>query len=74
MSDNLTRMEQALAVLLQPDFFKICEGCDSIVTIQTAICPNCKSYRFNGSVHDVIEQAKILGTREHTTVTEDDLF
>ena len=74
MSDNLTRMEQALAILLQPEFFKICEGCDSIVTLQTAICPSCKSYRFNEDMEEVVKQTKLLSDREQTSVTEDDLF
>ena len=74
MSDNLKRMEQALAILLQPELFKICEGCDSIVKGQTAICPNCKSYRFNDDVEEVVNQTKLLSDREQTSVTKDDLF
>ena len=64
----------ALLIMSSPDLFKICEGCDSIVKYTVNICRNCKSYRFNSDVDDIIEHAKILGNREQTTVTEEDLF
>jgi len=54
--------------------YKICEGCDSIVSRKTIICPNCKSYRFNLDEEVIKTHAKILGSREQETVTPEDLF
>ena len=68
------RLEQALKILLLPEQYKICEGCDSIVTKKTRICPNCKAYRFKEDIDAVVAHCKILSEREQTTVTEDDLY
>jgi hypothetical protein len=37
------------------------------------LCPNCHSFRFDSSAEQVIRQARILGAREQTSVTADDL-
>lgn len=68
------RKKSALLIMSSPDLFKICEGCDSIIKYTVNICKICKSYRFNSDIDDIIEHAKILGNREQTTVTEEDLF
>ena len=67
------RARQAEKIIAKPNDYKICEGCGSIVMNSTVICPVCKSYRFEERVEAVVEQAKILGSREATTITEDDL-
>ena len=67
------RAKQAEKIIAQPTDYKVCEGCGSIVKHFTVICPVCKSYRFEERVESVIEQAKILGSREATTITEEDL-
>jgi RNA polymerase subunit RPABC4/transcription elongation factor Spt4 len=64
----------AMSIMTSPEYFKICEGCDSILKYTVIMCKNCKSYRFNTNLDDIIEHAKILGNREQTTVTEEDLF
>ena len=68
------RLEQALIILLQPELFKICEGCDSIVTSKTVICPSCKAYKFNENLNDIVEHTKEISVREQQSVTEEDLF
>lgn len=68
------RLEQALVILLQPELFKICEGCDSIVTVKTVICPSCKTYRFNENLDDIIEHTKEISVKEQQSVTDEDLF
>jgi len=70
MSD---RKQIAQKIINTPDEYKICEGCDSIVILSTALCPNCHGYRYNASIEDVITQAELLGSREQTSVTADDL-
>jgi hypothetical protein len=67
------RAATAAKIISNPTAYKVCEGCDSIVGAGTAICPNCHSYRFEPSPERVILQAKILGAREQTSVTADDL-
>jgi hypothetical protein len=68
-----TRAATAAKIAANPSGYKVCEGCDSIVGSGAALCPNCHSYRFDGSPARVILQARVLGAREQTTVTADDL-
>lgn len=68
------RMYQAAKIISKADSYKICEGCDSIVTIATKICPNCHAYRFDEDPERVISQAKTLATRDQQSVTKEDLF
>ncbi len=75
MSDSPppNRATTAAKIAANPSGYKVCEGCDSIVGSGAAICPNCHSYRFETSPERVILQARILGAREQTSVTADDL-
>ena len=67
------RAATAAKIAANPSGYKVCEGCDSIVGSGAAICPNCHSYRFETSADRVIQQARILGAREQTSVTAEDL-
>jgi hypothetical protein len=68
-SDSIEeRARQADKIIRNPDNYKICEGCDSIVLTKVHTCPNCASYRFLESPAAVICQARILGTRERRSV------
>ncbi len=67
------RAEAAARIAENPDGYKVCEGCDSIIGIGATICPNCHSFRFDHSRERVVMQARILGAREQTSVTSDDL-
>ena len=75
MSEPTTpnRAATAAKIAANPSGYKVCEGCDSIVGSSAALCPNCHSYRFESSPERVIQQARILGAREQTSVTADDL-
>jgi hypothetical protein len=68
-----SRAETAAKIAANPADYKVCEGCDSIVGNTTAICPNCHSFRFDATAAQVIRQARILGAREQTSVTANDL-
>lgn len=68
------RARQAAAIAGKPRSYKVCEGCDSIVTRRVVICPNCSSYRFNTRKQAVIDQALLLGSREQTSVSAEDLL
>lgn len=67
------RAATAAKIAANPTAYKVCEGCDSIVGSGTSLCPNCHGYRFDPASERVVLQARILGSREQTSVTADDL-
>ena len=68
------RARQAAGIVARPGRYKICEGCDSIVSRRVATCPNCYGYRFDTNRQAIIDQARLLGSREKTSVTAEDLL
>lgn len=68
------RARKAQKIIAQPANYKICEGCDSIVAERVATCPNCSGYRFNSEAEAVVEQARLLASREQTGVSAEDLL
>jgi hypothetical protein len=68
------RIAAALVIIMEPWKYKVCEGCDSILTETTVICPSCKSYRFDYKELSVTKMAKELANNKQKTVTESDLF
>ncbi len=73
-SESLSeRAKQASKIASQPEEYKVCEGCESIVARRVVFCPNCHGYRFNENAQAVIDQAVLLGGRERTSVVSDDL-
>ena len=70
LADRAARAEKIIAA---PGSFKVCEGCDSIVTARVVDCPNCHGYRFDESPERVVEQARLLATRPQQSVTAQDL-
>ena len=67
------RAATAAKIAANPAGYKVCEGCDSIVGSGTTLCPNCHSYRFDADPRRVVDQARLLGSREQTSVTAQDL-
>lgn len=67
------RLAKAREIANNPVAYKVCEGCDSIVTAEVVICPNCHGYRFDTDPARVVDQAVELGTREQRSVTAEDL-
>lgn len=68
------RLAAAVQIILNPSNYKVCEGCDSIVSQKAAICPNCHSYRYNEDADFIVIHAEKLGRSEQNSVTKDDLF
>lgn len=68
------RARKAAKILAAPADYKICEECGSIVVKHVAFCPNCHAYRFDENPTAVAEQAKKLGVRPQTSVTDKDLL
>ena len=68
------RLSAAILIIMEPWLYKVCEGCDSIVTEKTVICPSCKSYRFDENDTSIIAMAKELALKDQKSVTEKDLY
>ena len=68
------RAQLAAEIVENPRRYKICEGCDSIVARRVPTCPNCFGYRFNTAKKAIVDQARLLGSREKTSVTAEDLL
>ncbi len=68
------RAQKAALIVANPQAFKICEGCDSIVKKHVATCPNCHGYRFECDPAVIAEQATVLGSREQRSVVAQDLL
>jgi hypothetical protein len=67
------RAQKAAKIIADPTAFKVCESCESIVAARVTMCPNCNGYRFDEDSSAVVEQARLLGSREQTSVREEDL-
>ena len=70
LADRAARAEKIIAA---PENFKVCEGCESIVTMRVTSCPNCHGYRFDEAPERVVEQARMLASRPQQSVTAEDL-
>lgn len=47
--------------------YKVCEGCDNLVSYTTPICPKCNAYRFDDSYERIKEVTKeIIHTATNT--------
>lgn len=68
------RARKAEKIIAKPTDFKVCEGCDSIVSARVATCPNCHGYRFDAAPDAVVRQARLLASRAQTSVIADDLL
>ena len=73
-TDLLERARKAEKIIERPADFKVCEGCDSIVTSRVATCPNCHGYRFDENAESVVSQARLLASRAQTSVVAEDLL
>ena len=68
-----SRLDKAKLIIDRPGDFKVCEACGSIVSLTTAVCPNCNAYRFDSNTEYVVEQAVLLASRYQRSVTPEDL-
>lgn len=67
------RAKRADKIVRSPQNYKICEGCESIVAVKVALCPNCHAYRFDLDESKVVAQAQELGQRNARSVLAADL-
>jgi rRNA maturation endonuclease Nob1 len=69
-----TRKEAAEYIIDYWEHYKVCDGCDSIVTVKTHICPVCAAYRFDTNKKKVINMARELSKHDQRSLLYDDLF
>lgn len=72
-NNHQERIKQAEKIMEQPDDYKVCEGCGSIVTARTVSCPNCHAYCFDETSESVKKQARLLAKRAAHSVLSSDL-
>ncbi|CAB5226475.1 hypothetical protein UFOVP760_249 [uncultured Caudovirales phage] len=59
MNDSLKDLKEAITknIIHEWYWYKVCEGCESIVDVSDATCPICRAYRFDGSKKRVTAHA-----------------
>lgn len=70
----MERAKRARRIVRNPDQYKVCLGCESIVAAKVSICPNCHSYRYESGSQQVVQQAHLLSRREQHSVVAEDLL
>ena len=76
MSNNeslAAREKRAAQIAQEPELYKVCEGCESIVVRDASTCPNCHGYRFDPDLERVVTQADVLGKRLPTSIPPSEL-
>ncbi len=68
-----SRLKQAEKIASQPEQYKVCEGCGSIVVARAVTCPSCHAYRFDTTPQRVVMQARDLALRNPASVLASDL-
>lgn len=53
-------------------FYKVCEGCESVVIYDEIFCPLCDAYRFDSNVERVKRTAQELAKRDKAKVLLND--
>ncbi|MDD2677736.1 MAG: hypothetical protein PHP75_09780 [Methylacidiphilaceae bacterium] len=66
------RAKRAAEILKAPTEYKVCEGCESIVREKAVFCPNCHGYRFDSDPARVVTQARLLGARPASSISQQD--
>jgi len=70
----MTRKEVCDFVIENPDLFKVCDGCESIVSFKTNICPVCSSYRFIDESKTVKIMAKKFKNKPRQSLLDSDFL
>jgi len=68
------RQAAAKKICENAKYYKVCEGCESVVIYNTVFCPVCQTYRFDDNSERVINTAKELATREQISYLPSDFI
>jgi rRNA maturation endonuclease Nob1 len=53
-------------------YYKLCEGCESVIFIDSIFCPVCQGYRFEHNLDKIEQAATVLSKRKQQTKFMDD--
>jgi len=68
------RKAAAKRICENADYYKVCEGCESVVLVESIFCPVCDAYRFDTNIERIKKTVNALATRERTAVLPSDLI
>ena len=68
------RQAAAERVVADATHYKVCEGCDSVVSSNSVTCSQCHGYRFVSDPNRVINQARLLALTPQQGVSPEDLY
>jgi len=76
MSDDSDAMKKRKAaakkILARAEFYKVCEGCESVIIFDSAFCPVCNGYRFDDDLRRVKHTIEELAKREQSSILPSD--
>jgi uncharacterized OB-fold protein len=67
------RAKRAQEISQNPEKYKVCECCGSIVVSRSVTCPACHGYRFDSSPFSVAQKAREIAQRRPCAVLPMDL-
>lgn len=74
-SDAIKRRKAAAKRICEyAEYYKVCEGCESVVLVDSIFCPVCDSYRFDTNIERIVKTVNELAKRERTAVLPSDLI
>jgi RNA polymerase subunit RPABC4/transcription elongation factor Spt4 len=72
---NKKRKEEAAKKICEyAMYYKVCEGCESVILFDSTFCPVCEGYRFDEDINRVIRTASALAKKEKTDILPSDDF
>lgn len=64
-NDSIKKRQAAAKKICENyEYYKVCEGCESIVLDDIVFCPVCQTYRFDKDKERIIRTANELSQRE----------
>jgi rRNA maturation endonuclease Nob1 len=61
-------------ILKNIKYYKFCEGCESVILIDSIFCPVCDGYRFNTNLDIVRKAVHVLANKKQSSVLPADYF
>lgn len=68
------RKELGKKILKNIFYYKLCEGCESVVFVDSIFCPACDGYRFCYDLNKIEKTVKVLSKRKQKNKLPEDLF
>jgi len=68
------RKAAAKRICENAQYYKVCEGCESVVLEDSVFCPVCDAYRFDKDIERIKKTVNELAKRERTAVLPSDFI